>query len=564
MILAAVIWTIDQKKTHEFNSRYKSHFEKDFMLENKDTAGKPGVTLSLVEIAKKLEKWQNLLQTRVSSTSSSFPLQQASFSMSRIFNQAPDLWAGACDPAPFKSRPNTSRVHETTSGTTLSSPTSSATAAFAASKAAALAVAEAAFAEGGGGHLGGFSSVIEIPGQYAPNSTDFMCSSPAVELHAKLVRFDPIVEVIRRNEGQQLLRRVGMVGSDGKTHYFLLQFAIPYVTRTDERTAQIHYFMAKMIRRGLLTSKMNMYSHPIAVIPIAQRLRMTADDKRYHSLDDIYRLDRQTKGLKHDEPLLFFKNETRRLIEEMKSSSANDKADDSVTQALEKDIKLKVFKRCTEMVESDILLRHLFTSLQGPDSFFYFRKTFSSQVALNSFLQYVFSTLDCSPEKFILNTKNAHVVSSDFRFNYNNQGLLKGNDMPFRMTSNIQTLIGSLNMEGYFIPAFSSLASLINSHMKDFSPVLHLLLRDDMMSWYASKSAARTDSKTQDIERQLSDRVSKNFQRVHERIKNCSLQDDKPPENSIDPIDIKLRHLLTKSTAPETLCMMDPEYQAWI
>lgn len=100
--------------------------------------------------------------------------------------------------------------------------------------------------------------------------------------------------------------------------------------------------------------------------------------------------------------------------------------------------------------------------------------------------------------------------------------------------------------------------------MKDFSPVLHLLLRDDMMSWYASKSAARTDSKTQDIERQLSDRVSKNFQRVHERIKNCSLQDDKPPENSIDPIDIKLRHLLTKSTAPETLCMMDPEYQAWI
>jgi len=534
-------------------------------LDKKDAEGKPSFTLSLVEIAQKLEKWQNLLQTRVSSTSSSFPLQQASFSMSRIFNQSPDLWAGACDPAPSKSRSNTSRAHDTTSGSTLSSPTSSATAALAASKAASLAVAEAAFAEGGGGHLAGFSSIIEIPGQYAPNSTDFVNSSPAVELHAKLVRFDPTVEVIRRNEGQQLLRRIGMVGSDGRTHYFLLQFAIPYVTRTDERTAQLHYFMAKMIQKGLLTSKMNLYSRPIAVIPIAQRLRMTSDDKNYHSLDDIYRLDRQTKSLRHDEPLLYFKNETRKLIEEMKSSSAKDKVDVSAIQALEKDIKLKVFEKCREMVKSDILIGHLFTTLQGPDSFFYFRKTFSSQVALNSFLQFVFSTLDCSPERFIVNTKNAHVVASDFRFNYNNQGLLKGNDMPFRMTSNIQTLIGPLNMEGYFIPVFASIASLACSQMKDFAPVLHLLLRDDMMSWYASKSAARTDAKTQQIETQLADRVLKNFNRVHERMKDCSLKDDKEEgSNNIDPIDIKLRHLLKKATSPETLCMMDPEYQAWL
>merc|ERR1712003_4823 len=102
------------------------------------------------------------------------------------------------------------------------------------------------------------------------------------------------------------------------------------------------------------------------------------------------------------------------------------------------------------------------------------------------------------------------------------------------MTRNIQELIGSINMEGYFIPAFTSLASVVF---------------ENMMSWYASKSSAKTDSEFQKLERQLADRVSKNFYLVNDRIQNCSIQEDKIENN--DRLDSKLRSLLTKATSPE-------------
>jgi transformation/transcription domain-associated protein len=94
---------------------------------------------------------------------------------------------------------------------------------------AALAAASAAAREGVGGEYGGGSSSIEIPGQYCPNSSTSADIKPSPELHAKLLRFEPFLEVLRRND--QLVRRVAMVGSDGRIYRFLLQFAIPYWTR---------------------------------------------------------------------------------------------------------------------------------------------------------------------------------------------------------------------------------------------------------------------------------------------------------------------------------------------
>merc|ERR1711897_89905 len=107
------------------------------------------------------------------------------------------------------------------------------------------------------------------------------------------------------------------------------------------------------------------------------------------------------------------------------------------------------------------------------------------------------------------------------------------------MTRNIQESIGSINMEGYFIPAFTSLASVVFENMIDMDPVLHLLLRDDMMAWYASKSSARTDAEFQKLERQLADRVSKNFFLVNDRVHNCSVRDNKIEKKEL--LDSKLR-----------------------
>ena len=409
------------KKTSEFTRRYKEDFERDFLMSSSDSSGEeqpestvsPQKRLSLPEIIEKLKKWKKLFEMQVAATPSYLPLQQASPSLSSFSSEAPDLWAGACDSRSLELSCR-DRRSDSEGVTGQASPSSSAIAATAAAKAAAEAVASAAAREGGGGHYGGGSAIVEVPGQYPPNSLNSIDLKPSPELHVKLVRFESTLQVMRRND--QLVRRIGMVGSDGKTHRFLLQFAIPYWTRTDERTAQLQYIMNKIFRREALSGRRNLFMQPNAVIPIAQRLRMIAHDASHHSLEEIYSLDCTERALNIEAPMVFFQEEVRRQVQEKVNVGVD-------RQALERSIKADVFKQiCDNMVESNILARHVQATFGTPEILYRFRHTFTNQVAVNSLLQYAFGAVERSPTKFAFNIQNGQALAPDFRFAYNNQG----------------------------------------------------------------------------------------------------------------------------------------------
>ena len=40
-----------------------------------------------------------------------------------------------------------------------------------------------------------------------------------------------------------------MLGSDGQKHYFLVQFATPHLTRSDERMMQLHVIMKRLLQK---------------------------------------------------------------------------------------------------------------------------------------------------------------------------------------------------------------------------------------------------------------------------------------------------------------------------
>eukprot|EP00957_Ditylum_brightwellii_P075065 5703932-Ditylum_brightwellii.AAC.1 len=94
------------RKTFEFKMRYKEAFEKDFLINSGGGTGNESVEsslsrqnrqLTLNEIIEKLKKWKLLLESKVSATPSSIPLQQASPSLSSFSCESPDLWSGACE-----------------------------------------------------------------------------------------------------------------------------------------------------------------------------------------------------------------------------------------------------------------------------------------------------------------------------------------------------------------------------------------------------------------------------------------------------------------------------------
>ena len=133
------------------------------------------------------------------------------------------------------------------------------------------------------------------------------------------------------------------------------------------------------------------------------------------------------------------------------------------------------------------------------------------------------------------------------------------------MTRNIQEFIGPYLTKGVFIPSMASAASAIHANEKDLKPALQLLFRDDIVSWYVSKSSQREGAmrSTQELERQLIDRVTKNVSLAQGRIKEC-VPNKSQEKDKKDEIDSATQRLFKLATAPENLSSMPLSYCSWL
>jgi len=365
-----------------------------------------------------------------------------------------------------------------------------------------------------------------------------------------------------------------MVGSDGRTYNFLLQFAIPYWTRTDERAAQTSYVIDKFLRQNVISARNYIHLQPTAAIPVAQRLRMTPDPDSRLALDEVWRNYREKKkGV--ISVAKFFSNElTKRLKEVVSQDTPEDK------KKAEREIRLQVYNKiCDSMVDNRILLRYLLDMLDGPEAFFLFRRSFAVQLAANSLLQYVFSIAERTPQRFVIIQSTGKVLSPDFRISYSNQGFIEGfPEVPFRLTPNIKTALGEHYVQGIFVRSMAMISEAVKHHKDEFDPILRLLMRDDILAWY-SKSLAKTDMKTQELERQLIERVSKNVHTLQSRFSECSPKsthskssrevgsDAGSSQLSHDTpvtLDNRVKELLKIATDPEKLSMTRISYQGWL
>jgi transformation/transcription domain-associated protein len=202
-------------KSVEFSARYKDSFERDFLRPETAAAHRRPMSkdserldssfpLTLEDIVRQLRKWQRTLERSIVSVPSFVALHNLSPLLTVFSCEPPDMWEGACDPRFSTDILNTDHL------TAPTLPSTSAVAALAAASAASASVAKNAASEGVGGYFGGGSTSVEIPGQYSPYHA--IDSKPQPELHAKLIRFEPTVEIIKLPDDRQLVRRITMMG----------------------------------------------------------------------------------------------------------------------------------------------------------------------------------------------------------------------------------------------------------------------------------------------------------------------------------------------------------------
>jgi len=369
------------------------------------------------------------------------------------------------------------------------------------------------------------------------------------------MRFEHSVEILHR--GDQLVRRLGMVSSDGKTRYFLVQAAVPYWTRTDERTMQTLYVLDKFLRRSMLSSRMQLSVQPHSVVPMAQRLRLIGEPNSRTSLEDIFR-EFCTEGGQDPSALC------TRFTKEVKQASRSKAEGDRATE--EKIARLEVFCQMKEASKANasLLLKYLHGLTGSPEPLFQVRRTFTQQWASNCLLQYGFSVAERTPPRVSFLTCNGRVLSPEFRILYSSQGFTEPPLLPFRMTENLANFIGFPLLDSHFVPSMSAVSGAVRENKQEIIPILRLLSRDDLIAYY-TRSMPKSDAKTQEMEKQLADRIVKNVSAILGRISECTPK--VPSGDSAEqkgPVDEKVRKLLEAARAPENLCMMPGSYQAWL
>ncbi len=88
------------------------------------------------------------------------------------------------------------------------------------------------------------SNVVEIPGLYNTSSD----SEPRPKLHPRLQSFSQRVDIIHSHGYSS--RRLTAIGSNGKRYHFLVQFAVPSLTRQDERMVQLRVIANRLMNRS--------------------------------------------------------------------------------------------------------------------------------------------------------------------------------------------------------------------------------------------------------------------------------------------------------------------------
>lgn len=219
-----------------------------------------------------------------------------------------------------------------------------------------------------------------------------------------------------------------------------------------------------------------------------------------------------------------------------------------------------------------MLARHVHAALKGDaEKLWAVKRSLAMQLAATSLLCHAFTVTERQPARFVFSPTTGRFLATEFRPGYTSHGHLEASEeVPFRLTRNIYTLLSPLLVDGAFASAMAATALALSEKAPVLKPYLVLLLRDDLVCWHAGKGQPKSDAEQQAFERQLADRVAKNATRVLDRVHTAAPRVSPPNsttghvprhEHRVDHI---VHRLIEAAAHPERLCHMNPTWMPWL
>lgn len=379
---------------------------------------------------------------------------------------------------------------------------------------------------------------VEVPGQYLQHrdkNTDFI----------KIERFIPNVDLVRTCGVSH--RRLKIRGHDGSIHPFAVQHPTARHSRREERILQLFRIFNGTLSKRKESRRRNLnFCLPI-VQPLAPAVRLVRDDESYMSLQAVYEDYCRRSGINKDDPISF-------TLDQLHSGLASNTTPDAANN-----LRFEIYNAVvSKWVPPTIALNYFQAIYPNFTDFFLFRKQFSNQLASLTFVTYIMHMSSRWPSKMNISRATGNVWGSELIPALQSNRPMFGSPefVPFRLTPNLQTLMGPLATEGLFSSALMAIAlCLTQSHEQggELEQQLSIFVRDEMIFWHSQQ---RRQLPGQDALRNV---VQQNVDIVVKRAISLA----RPPDGML-PANQTVIDLIARSVDPKALAVADALWMAYL
>lgn len=378
---------------------------------------------------------------------------------------------------------------------------------------------------------------VEIPGQYLQHkdkNQDFI----------KIDRFLPDVDLIRSNGIAH--RRLKIRGHDGSVHAFQVQHPAARNCRREERILQLFRQLNQTLSSKKESRRRDLQFTLPLMVPLAPHIRIVQEDTSYITLQSIYEDHCRRHGYPKDEPVLFAMDKLKGLVD----AKAQKQSDNLATARME------VFRAIQQKWVPHTIVLEYFQSVY-PDfaDFWLFRRRFSYQLAALTFMTYILHIDKRFPHKISIARGSGNIWGSELIASMapNRPFFHSQESVPFRLTPNLQTLMGPLATEGIFSCSIMAIARCLTEQEFQLEHALTLFVRDEMIFWFTNGNRAAS------LESQLREAVQANNDMIVKKTVSLA----RAPEGSL-PANQTVIDLIARACNPMSLAMCDALWMPYL
>ncbi|MCJ1286042.1 hypothetical protein MMC26_005384 [Xylographa opegraphella] len=396
---------------------------------------------------------------------------------------------------------------------------------------------------------------VEVPGQYLQHrdkNQDFV----------RIERFLPDVDLVRSIGFSH--RRLRIRGHDGSVHPFAIQHPAARHCRREERTLQLFRIFNGVLAKRKESRRRNLSFFLPLMVPLAPSIRLVQEDAEYISLQGVYEDHCRRHGLNKDEPVLFTMEKLRAMAE-MRNNVGHSASyyGNSVTDYHSQkypdqahNLRMEAFTAIQEKwVPSIIALEYFQQIYPSFADFWLFRRQFSYQYAALTFMTFIMHMNNRFPHKMSIAKGTGNIWGSELipAINQNKPIFSNPEPVPFRLTPNIQTLMGPIATEGIYTCAIMAIARCLTEPEFELEQQLSIFVRDEMMFWFTQQHRSVQEG-------QLRETVQHNSDLIVRRATSLA----EPPSAGNLPANQTVIDFIAKAVNPMFLAQSDALWMPYL